>query len=149
MQRTVLGLITCLAIVAAGCSSSSTSGGGGPPPASSPVQKSVTKVPVPIGDTSKPIFGVWTLPEPKDDPMGGGKIAITLEFTEDGKSKHTLTMNGKDQVDEGTYKRDGNQLEITANGMTHHVTIRKVTDDELTISDAKKGEDATFIRKKK
>jgi uncharacterized protein (TIGR03066 family) len=99
------------------------------------------------------VVGAWTLPEPKDLPeeKGGGKLMVTLEFTADGKAKHTDSFNGKETTSEGTYKLEGNTLIITPpSGGPEKVTILRATEHELTILDPKKGKgDITFVRKKK
>ncbi len=145
MQRIVLGLCTCFAIIVVGCKGSSTTSG---EPA--PSSKKVGGGGEPI---TSPIVGVWTLPEPKELPKekGGGKIMITMEFTADGKVKHTENLNGKETTNEGTYKLEGNTVIITPaeGGRPERVTIETVTDNELTILDPKKGKgDIKFVRKK-
>ena len=147
MQRIVLAIFTCFAVVAAGCSSSSTS---------------VTSVPPSTAGSSKKggepisVVGTWTLPEPKEIPKekGGGTVMLTIEFSADGKVKRTASINGKDEVHEGTYKHEGSKITITGKiddmDIVDTITIQKLTDDELTIDDKKKGKgDITFIRKKK
>ena len=159
MKRLICGLVTCFAIVAAGCSSSSTGGtppGGTPvvvqPSASNPLSASSAPV---VNEGSKSILGLWQMPEPKEIPAkkGGGTIQVSFHFFADGKFTMTRLMNGTESsTDEGTYKLEGDKLTITTKveGMdqARELTIAKITATELTISDTKKNIDTVFVRKK-
>src|SRR6266508_6860916 len=135
MQRIVLGLVTCFAIVVAGCSSSSTTGGGG---ATSPTP------PGPSGGGGSKLVGKWEAPDGKG----------TIEFMADGKlvmAMGPITMNG-------TYKHEGDKLTTTlsiadptgkgaAKDISDTMTVIKLTDTELTTKDAA-GKEETMKKKK-
>ena len=95
---------------------------------------------------AKKLIGKWA---PKDPKKGEDFV---MEFAEKGKLIVTFNANGKEIKIEGTYKVDGNKIEVAMsfNGKeakeTH--TVTKLTDDELVSKD-EKGKDETLKRIKK
>ena len=89
----------------------------------------------------KKLMGKW---EPKD-----GKIVI--EFADKGKLIMTLDLDGKSEKLEGTYKLDGNKLEVAISFLgkdqKEMLTVKSLTDTELVTTDSK-GKDETLKRKK-
>jgi uncharacterized protein (TIGR03066 family) len=88
----------------------------------------------------KKLMGKW---EPKE-----GKVLI--EFADKGKLVLSVDANGKGQKFEGTYKLDGNRLEIDIlidKQQKETLTVKKLTDDELVTTDSK-GKEETLKRKK-
>jgi uncharacterized protein (TIGR03066 family) len=89
----------------------------------------------------KKLMGKW---EPKD-----GKIVI--EFADKGKLVMTVDFGGKSEKIEGTYKLDGNKLDVVINFMGKEqketLTVKTLTDSELVTTDSK-GKDETLKRKK-
>lgn len=95
------------------------------------------------------------MPEPKEIPAkkGGGTIQVSFEFFADGKYKTTRVMNGTETTtDEGTYSVEGNKIMISAKkdgvDQKKELIIVKLTETELTVTDTKKNQDTTFVRKK-
>jgi uncharacterized protein (TIGR03066 family) len=96
----------------------------------------------------KKLLGKW---EPAD-----GKESIILEFTDKGKMSITFEGGGKTEKVEGTYKLDGDKLEMVMvlegkdkkEERKETVTITKLTDDEWSGKDAK-GKEESFKRPKK
>lgn len=90
---------------------------------------------------AKKLVGKW---EPKEKKENG---SFVIEFKKDGKV--TLTASGKDFKGDGTYKLDGNKLDLTMKfgdmdrKMTR--TISKLTDTELVSSD-EQGKEDTLVR---
>jgi uncharacterized protein (TIGR03066 family) len=89
----------------------------------------------------KKLMGKW---EPKD-----GKIVI--EFADKGKLVMTVDINGKSEKIEGTYKLEGTKLDVVINFLGKEqketLTVKKLTDAELTTTDSK-GKEETLKRKK-
>lgn len=88
----------------------------------------------------KKLIGKW---EPKE-----GRVVI--EFADKGKLTLSLDSDGKGLKYDGTYKLDGNRLEIAImieKEQKETLTIKKLTDDELVTTDSK-GKDETLKRKK-
>ena len=89
----------------------------------------------------KKLMGKW---EPKD-----GKIVI--EFADKGKLVMTVDFGGKSEKIDGTYKLDGNKLDVIINFMGKEqketLTVKSLTDAELVTTDSK-GKDETLKRKK-
>ncbi len=89
---------------------------------------------------AKKLIGKWV---PKDPKKGEDFV---MEFAEKGKLIVTFSAKGKEMKIEGTYKVDGNKLEVTMsfNGKevkeTH--TVTKQTDDELLSTDPQGKEEA-------
>jgi uncharacterized protein (TIGR03066 family) len=97
-------------------------------------------------DTKK-LIGKWEPAKPgKDEP------SFVLEFADKGKFTVSFTVGGKTEKIEGTYKVDGNKIEVamSLNGKevkeTH--TVTKLTDDEMVSKDSK-GKEDTLKRIKK
>jgi uncharacterized protein (TIGR03066 family) len=147
MKRLMFGLVTCLTIVLAGCSSSSTSGtgGGGDGKGGGDARG---------GGGGDKLIGKWEMV--KEIPELKSKVEITMEFVPGGKATMTTSMGGKAMpAQDATYKHEGDKLIISSKSKlsgkdeTEEITIKKLTDTELTISDPKKGgEEMTFTRKK-
>ncbi len=95
---------------------------------------------------AKKLIGKWT---PKEAKKGE---EFVMEFAEKGKLAVTFTANGKEIKIDGTYKVEGNKIEVAMsfNGKdvkeTH--TVTKLTDDELVSKD-EKGKEETLKRVKK
>ena len=88
----------------------------------------------------KKLIGKW---EPKE-----GRVVI--EFADKGKLTLSVDADGKSQKFDGTYKLDGNRLEIVImieKEQKETLTIKKLTDDELVTTDSK-GKEETLKRKK-
>src|SRR5436309_3232157 len=82
---------------------------------------------------AKKLVGKW-------EPGDGKKDAkVTIEFTKDGKLQIVAEFNGKSEKAEGTYKLDGNKLDVTlklgGQEQKETLTVLKLTDDELTTED--------------
>jgi uncharacterized protein (TIGR03066 family) len=94
---------------------------------------------------AKKLIGKW---EKKDS----GKDKLVVEFTKDGKLSFVGKIGDQEIKGEGTYKLDGNKLEVTAKigddtvKMTR--TISKLTDTELTSKDDDSGMEDTMVRVK-
>jgi uncharacterized protein (TIGR03066 family) len=88
----------------------------------------------------KKLIGKW---EPKE-----GRVVI--EFEDKGKIT-IVDTEGKGQKFNGTYKLDGNRLEIAITILEKEqketLTVKKLTDEELITTDSK-GKDETLKRKK-
>lgn len=93
----------------------------------------------------KKLIGKWT---PKDEKKGG---SMTLEFRKDGKLRLAVEFMGKADEIEGTYKLDGEKLEVTlkfgGEEKAETLTVKKLTDTELETLDSK-GKTDTFTRVK-
>jgi uncharacterized protein (TIGR03066 family) len=87
----------------------------------------------------KKLMGKW---EPKEG-------MVVIEFAD--KGKFTLALSSDSKKFDGTYKLDGNRLEIAITiadkEQKETLTIKKLTDDELVTTDSK-GKDETLKRKK-
>jgi uncharacterized protein (TIGR03066 family) len=82
----------------------------------------------------KLIVGKW---EPEKKPDGVDKILV--EFTKDNKMFLDLETNGEKQKIEGTYKVDGDKLEVKfevqGQPMEQKRTITKLTETEMITKD--------------
>jgi uncharacterized protein (TIGR03066 family) len=89
----------------------------------------------------KKLLGKW---EPKD-------AKIVIEFADKGKMLIVFEEGGKNEKIEGTYKVDGNKLDIAMSFLGKEqketLTVKKLTDDELVTVDSKNKEE-TLKRKK-
>jgi uncharacterized protein (TIGR03066 family) len=89
----------------------------------------------------KKLMGKW---EPKE-----GRVVI--EFADKGKLSLSVDTDGKSQKFDGTYKLDGNRLEIAIvileKEQKETLTVKKLTDEELVTTDSK-GKEETLKRKK-
>ena len=94
---------------------------------------------------AKKLLGKW---EPSEKKMDA---EVTIEFLKDGKLSITANGAGKEFKFDGTYKVNGNKLELALSfggkEKTETATIVKLTDDELTTEDGK-GKKETLKRKK-
>ncbi len=90
---------------------------------------------------AKKLIGKWA---PVDD-----KAPVTIEFTDKGKMTLSIDLGGKAEKIEGTYKLDGDKLEMVMSfggkEMKETVTISKLTDDEMVGKDSK-GKEEKFKR---
>ncbi|QJW96797.1 TIGR03066 family protein [Frigoriglobus tundricola] len=95
---------------------------------------------------AKKLIGKW---EPKDAKKGEDFV---MEFAEKGKLIVTFNAKGKETKFEGTYKLEGNKIEVamSLNGkeVKEAHTVTKLTDDELVSTDPK-GKEETLKRVKK
>lgn len=98
---------------------------------------------------AKKLIGKWEPAKPeKDAPK------MVLEIADKGKFTLHVTIEGKTEKIEGTYKLEGNKLDIemSFNGKTEKetVTILKLTDTEMVSKDGKgKEETMTRVKEKK
>ena len=93
----------------------------------------------------KKLLGKW---EVLDAPKGG---SLVLEFADKGKLALSVEIAGKTEKIDGTYKLDGNKLEMVLSFMgkdkKEQFTVTKLTDDELVAKDPADKEEK-FKRKK-
>jgi uncharacterized protein (TIGR03066 family) len=89
----------------------------------------------------KKLMGKW---EPKEG-------AIVIEFADKGKLTLSVDLGGKSEKIEGTYKVDGNKLEVVlafgGKEQKETLTVKKLTDEELITTDSK-GKEETLKKKK-
>ena len=82
---------------------------------------------------AKKLIGKW---QPAEE-----KVPVTVEFMDKGKMSLTIDLGGKSEKIEGTYKLDGNKLEMVMSfggkEMKETVTISKLTDEEMVGKDTK------------
>ena len=94
---------------------------------------------------AKKLVGKWEINDVKKDVKG------TVEFTKDQKLIYVLNLKGKDLKMDGTYKLEGSKLSVTLKIMdtdtTKEMTVKKLTDAELTVED-EKGEAKTLKKAK-
>jgi uncharacterized protein (TIGR03066 family) len=83
-------------------------------------------------DNAKLIVGKWELTKVEEGGLPKGTV---IEFTKDGKVKVTAKMDDKDNVFEGTYKVEGDKLNVTMKiGDDEHkqtITLLKLTDTAM------------------
>ena len=83
----------------------------------------------------KKLIGKWTPKDPKKE------AGLAIEFAKDGKLFVYVTIAGKEEKLEGTYKLDGDKLSVGLKFMAKEkqetMTITKLTDDELETVDSK------------
>jgi uncharacterized protein (TIGR03066 family) len=93
---------------------------------------------------AKKLVGKW---EPAD-----AKEKVVVEFTDKGKVILSVDFNGKSAMIEGTYKLDGNKLEMVMSfagkDQKETLTVSKLTDDEMVGTDSK-GKTETLKKVKK
>ena len=65
-------------------------------------------------DYGKEIVGTWEVT--KADKDGNLSVGAVVEFADGGKVKVTTKKDGKEETTEGTYKADGDIIEITLKG---------------------------------
>lgn len=89
----------------------------------------------------KLLIGKW---QPEKQPE---QFKLTIEYLKDNKLVVELEAGGDKQKGEGTYKLDGNKLEVKVEvlGQEHNVkyTIKKLTDSEMVTYDEDKKEERT------
>ncbi|MBA4190037.1 MAG: TIGR03066 family protein [Planctomycetaceae bacterium] len=92
---------------------------------------------------AKKLIGKWA---PVDD-----KAPVTIEFTDKGKLTLSIDIGGKSEKIEGTYKLEGDKLEMVMSfggkEQKETVTISKLTDEEMVGKDSK-GKEEKFKRLK-
>ncbi len=93
----------------------------------------------------KLLIGKWA---PKEDKKG---LSMTLEFLKDGKLALAVDFMGKTEKIDGTYKLDGDKLEVVikfgGDEKKDTLTIKKLTETELETTDSK-GKTDTFTKVK-
>lgn len=82
---------------------------------------------------AKKLLGKWA--------VGDEKSQITVEFADKGKVTLSADLGGRTEKIDGTYKLDGNKLELALSlagkEQKDTVTITKLTDDEMVGVDTK------------
>ncbi|MCE9563267.1 MAG: TIGR03066 family protein [Planctomycetes bacterium] len=93
----------------------------------------------------KKLIGKWERVEPPADKA----FKIVLEFADKGKVTMTMTIDKDSEKSDGTYKLDGNKLELMSTDVGKEkketLTIVKFTDDVLVTKDSR-GKEDTFNR---
>jgi uncharacterized protein (TIGR03066 family) len=93
----------------------------------------------------KKLVGKWEPAKAEKD------VKMVLEIAEKGKFTLHVTFNNKTEKVDGTYKLDGNKLEVEMkigdDVMKETLTITKLTDTELVTKDSK-GKEETMKRVK-
>jgi len=100
----------------------------------------------------KKLVGKWVPAPDKDKKDKSDKqTAMTIEFTADGKVSMTVGAAGAEYKAEGTYKLAADkltvQLRVGDADVKDTLTVKKLTDDELTTEDSKGKVEA--LRRKK
>jgi uncharacterized protein (TIGR03066 family) len=94
----------------------------------------------------KKLVGKW-VPVPEKDKKA---LPMTIEFTADGKVSMTVGTPGAEHRAEGTYTLTGDklavQLKVGDTEVKDALTVKKLTDTELTTEDSK-GKSETLRRK--
>lgn len=100
------------------------------------------------GDKAAKLVGNWEAAKADKGTLPPGSV---VSFAKGGKMKVTHKKDGKEETAEGTYKVDGDKLSIALkhDGKEHKMTltIKKATDDALTVTDDK-DRTVEFKRKK-
>lgn len=95
---------------------------------------------------AKKLVGKW---QPAAAEKGG--VDVTIEFTDKGKMAITIDIGGKSEKIEGSYKVDGDKLEmamsIGGQEKKETVTLTKLTDEEM-VGKNKDGKEEKFKRVK-
>ena len=95
----------------------------------------------------KKLIGKWTPKDPKKE------AGLVMEFAKDGKLFMYITIAGKEEKLEGTYKLDGDKLTVGLKFMAKEkqetITVTKLTDDELETVDSKLSKDLLIRVKSK
>jgi uncharacterized protein (TIGR03066 family) len=90
---------------------------------------------------AKKLVGKW---QPAEE-----KVPIVIEFTDKGKLTLTIDLAGKSEKIEGTYKLDGDKLEMVMSfggkEQKESVTITKLTDEEM-VGKNSQGKEEKFKR---
>lgn len=96
---------------------------------------------------AKLLIGKW---QPEKAPQEG--IKVTIEYTKDNKIVVDLEAQGQKQKFEGTYKLEGNKLELKIDlggeERTEKRTLKKLTETEMVSRDEEKNEERTFKKVK-
>ena len=94
----------------------------------------------------KLLLGKWV---PEKQPE---QFKLTVEYLKDNKLTVEIEAGGDKQKGEGTYKLDGNKLDIKVEvlGQEHtpKYTIKKLTESEMVTFDEDKKEEKTFKKVK-
>jgi len=101
-------------------------------------------------NTAEQLIGVWKLTKSDADPKV--EYSFTIEFTKDGKllARYDFGDQNITQTLEGTYKADGDKIEYTLGTRGETLTIDKLTDDDLAVTDPeKKKEEFSRVKEKK
>jgi len=98
-------------------------------------------------DAAKLIVGNWEVTKcDKGAPLG---VGATVEFTKDGKVKAIIKKDDNDDVHEGTYKFEKGKLIVTmAANNENVVTIKKITESELSVKMDESEKEMEFKKKK-
>lgn len=95
---------------------------------------------------AKLLLGKWQ-PEKQPDQFN-----LTVEYLKDNKLTVELEAGGDKQKGEGTYKLDGNKLEVKVEvlGQEHNpkYTVKKLTDKEMVLVEEDKTEERKFKKVK-
>lgn len=93
----------------------------------------------------KLLIGKWV---PKEEKKG---LSMTLEFKKEGKLAFAVDFMGKTETIDGTYKLDGDKLEVVIKFLGEEkkdtLTIKKLSETELETTDSK-GKTDTFTKVK-
>lgn len=94
----------------------------------------------------KLLLGKW---QPEKQPE---QFNLTVEYLKDNKLSVVLEAGGEKQKGDGTYKLDGNKLEVKVEvlGQEHNpkYTIKKLTEKEMVLIEEDKTEEKTFKKVK-
>mgnify|MGYP000458435570 CR=1 FL=1 len=89
---------------------------------------------------AKKLIGKWEPVAPKKE-----EPKIVVEYLDKGKLIVTVTVGDKVEKLEGTYKIDGNKIEVALSlggkDIKETLTVTKLTDDEMVSKDSKGKED--------
>jgi len=92
---------------------------------------------------AKKLIGKW---EPSDSKKD---LKTVVEFAKEGKLSLSVTVMGKTEKIEGTYKLNGNKMDLALSfggqEQKETLTILKLTDEEMSTEDSK-GKKETFNR---
>ncbi len=101
------------------------------------VQIIAAPVPKPVKTTAEKIVGKWDLVKSSNGLAEGTKCIV--ELTKDGKMSIMMEFGERTSKYEGTYKLDKDKIdyEVSLNGnkKAEILTIKTVTDDELSVTD--------------
>jgi len=91
----------------------------------------------------KDLIGTWEIVKSDGDAPKGA----TIEFLKEGKLKVTVEVEGKKESVDGTYKLDGEKLEVKiGKDEAETVTVKELTKDKLVVVD--KDKKTTELKKK-
>ncbi|WP_439631803.1 TIGR03066 family protein [Gemmata sp.] len=95
---------------------------------------------------AKKLIGKWEAAKAKE-----GAPKMVVEFAEAGKVTLTVTVGDKSEKIDGTYKVDGNKVEVVmalgGKEEKETFTVSKLTDDEMVSKDSK-GKEETLKKVK-